>query len=143
MTGIANVQIDISVIPHDQQRYDSTGDWYWTQNILRVRVSKLSDPRWEFCLGLHEMIEAMLCHFMGISQEDVDAFDMPYESAHQRNCVCYPCGCPRQRLSDPGSDKHAPYAFQHKIADAAERVVAAVLGIHWASYDEEVSNPPR
>jgi len=140
------MRIDWRVVPHKTQRYDSSGDWYWTEDssgiVLNIRVSRLSDPRWEFLLGLHETVEAMLCHFAGVSQQEVDRFDMPLEAAHQAGATVYPCGCARRESSDPGSDKHAPYGFQHNIADAVERVVAAVLGIRWDDYDAEVDKPP-
>lgn len=141
------MRIDWRVIEHKDQRYESSGDWFWEQHgddrILHIRVSRLSHPHYEFCLGLHELVEAMLCHFAGIQQGTVDDFDMPYEAAYQRGALTLPCGCPRTVPSDPGGDKHSPYAFQHKIADAVERVVAAVLGIHWSTYDAEVDWPPR
>lgn len=139
------MRIDWQVIEHHHQRYESSGDWFWTDDgeTLNIRVSRLSRREWEFCLGLHETIEAMLCYFAGIDQKRVDTFDMPYEEAYQRKDEHFPCGCPYRAPSDPGSDPHAPYAFQHKIADACERVVAAVLGIHWPSYDAEVDQPPR
>ncbi len=139
------MNIDWQRIEHKDQRYPTTGDWYFSDdgNTLFIRVSRLSSPRYEFCLGLHELVEAMLCWFAGITQADVDRFDMPYEEAYQHKDPLYPCGCARIGPSDPGGDRHCPYAAQHRIADAVERVVAAFLGVRWADYDKEVDEPPQ
>lgn len=139
------MNIDWQVVSHSDQRYETSGDWFWSDGsqTLFVRVSHLSDVRYEFLLGLHETIEAFLCHWGGISQAQVDDFDMPYEAAHQRGDSAYPCGCPRKEYSDPGDDKHSPYYWPHRIADAAERVVAMALHVNWADYDAEVDKPPK
>lgn len=137
------MRVDWQTIPHKEQRYNTSGDWYWDGPVLNIRISQLSNAKYEFCLGLHELIEAMLCHFAGIEQSTVDGFDMPYEYAHAIGDATYPCGCAREPTSNPGGDRHAPYRKQHEIADAAERVVAYFLGIFWADYDAEVDRPPQ
>jgi hypothetical protein len=139
------MNIDWRVQPYSQMRYPTSGDWFFSDDgaTLHIRVSHLSDRRYEFLLGLHELIEAMLCHFAGVSQKMVDNFDIPYEEAYQRRDPILPCGCPRIEPSDPGNDHHAPYYWQHRIADAAERMVAITLGVTWDDYDREVDKPPQ
>jgi hypothetical protein len=140
------MKIDWRTIPTKEQRYCTSGDWFWTkdgaEDVLNIRLSPLSNPRHQFLLGLHECLEAMLCWFANIHPSMVDAFDMPYEAAYQAREETLPCGCPTPSMSDPGNDPHAPYGFQHKIADAVERVVAAVLRVDWRAYDKEVNLPP-
>jgi len=141
------IRIDWRTIPHKAQRYLTSGDWFWTYDddatqVLNIRVSELSHPFHEFCLGLHELVEAMLCRSALIGQKIVDDFDIPYEAAHAKGAPSYPCGCPRTEFSDPGGDRHAPYHSQHRVADVVERVVAMTLGIDWKLYDAEVDKPP-
>lgn len=139
------MRIDWKIIDHNKQRYLTSGDWFWTreegEHVLNVRISRMSDHRYELCLGVHEVVEAILCWHAAIAQEDVDAFDIGVEDAHAAGATHYPCGCARRELSDPGSDKHAPYHKQCMLANGIERVVAFALGIHWHSYDEQVDRP--
>jgi len=139
------MNVDWRVIPHSEQRYETSGDWQFPDDgeDLIVRVSRLGNSDHEFCEGLHEVVEAYLCKRMGITQQQVDNFDILYEEAHQRGDAVYPCGCPHQRLSDPGSDLHSPYLRAHLIAEAVEAIVARTLRVDWRQYDEEAEHPPR
>lgn len=143
-------EIDWKVLPHEEQRYETSGDWWWEGDTLHVRISRMSDWRYEFCCGLHEVVEAVLCRHMGISHETVDAFDMDYERVHQlywtapdllSHPEAYPCGCPIQRLSDPGSDVHSPYRIPHLIAEAVESIAVRALRVEWDAYDQQTENP--
>lgn len=137
------MKIDWRTVLHASQRYESSGDWQIAGDSIIVRVSHLGDEDMEFCEGLHEVIEAYLCKRNGVTQEMVDEFDFAFEAAHQRGDAAYPCGCPRQELSDPGSDIHSPYLRQHLIAEAAEAIVARALRVDWKVYDELSEKPPR
>lgn len=139
------IRIDWRVILHKHQRYETSADWFWSDDgtVLNIRVSRMSDPRYEFCLGLHELMEAMFCTFQGVPQELVDDFDMPFEAAHGAGAAVYPCGCSRTEYSDPGSDPHAPYQRQHLMALGLEYAAAAFLHIDRATYDAEVDSPPK
>ena len=136
------MRIDIRTIAHADQRYLTSGDWFWDENYtLHIRVSKMSNPRYEFCLAIHELVEAMLCYYAGVSQASVDNFDTPYEEAHARGDAHYPCGCPRQPLSMPGDDIHAPYRRQHQLADLFDYGLAAIMGLDRDDYDAQVDKP--
>lgn len=137
------MRIDWRTIRHDEQRYLTSGDWFWTGDVLNIRISHMSNPYHEFCLGLHELTEAMLCYFMDVPQSAADDFDIPYEAEHAAGKSHYHCGCPRKEFSDPGSDIHAPYHWQHRIADVVERTIAVVLRIDWEDYDREVDDPVK
>jgi len=139
------LRIDIRTIPHSDQRYLTSGDWFWSEDetVLNIRISHMRNSRHEFCLSLHELVEAMLCWFGGVPQSAADEFDMPYETDHAAGKARYHCGCPRKEFSDPGSDIHAPYHWQHRIADVVERTVAAILKIDWEAYDREVDDPTK
>jgi hypothetical protein len=128
------MKIIIETIPHDQQRYPTVGDWYWSVhgNELHIKVSELGDWRYEVCVAIHEAVEAVLCEHAGIKQAAVDEFDQKFEKERDDG---------RHALADePGDDKDAPYRKQHGIATGVERVLAAELGVDWNDYDHTIQN---
>lgn len=139
------MKINIETIPHEKQRYTTVGDWEWgvewdrppgtdmgpkelwkPVDALTIRVSKLSDWRLEFLIGVHELIEAMLCKQAGITTTQVDAFDKAFGD----------------RDEEPGDDSQAPYRKQHCIATGIERLLAAELGVDWKAYEQELFDLP-
>jgi hypothetical protein len=121
------MRIVIETIPHDQQRYDTVGDWQFIGDDLIIKVSRfypnISFSNYEFLIGIHELIEAILCKAYGIKEEEVDYFDMSHED--------HP---------DPGSLKDAPYYRQHLIATIIEKMLASELGINWDDYEEAIES---
>src|SRR5215475_13697821 len=104
--------IVIEVIPHSDQRYDTVGDWItdktitWLgRNDLLIRVSDTGSDNSNFLIALHEFVEAMLCAEYGITQQQVDDFDMG----------------PGKNMVEPGDSVDAPYHEEHKIAEVVER----------------------
>lgn len=130
------MKIVIEVIPHSEQRYPTVGDWQWERpidkesffqstkdNTLTIKVSDLFDPREQLLVGIHELIEAMLCTFRGIDQETVDKFDKNYILE-----------------GEPGDDLECPYHEQHTFATAIERQLAEALWITWSSYQRNINS---
>jgi len=114
------LQVRLRVIPEKQQRYDTSGDWLWTDGTLEIRVSREvadQDPRYAMLLFVHELIEALLCRSVGITAAQVDSFDMSHAQE-----------------DEPGDDPTAPYHHQHRAAEAAERALADKLGVNWKEY---------
>lgn len=126
------MNVNIKIIPHDQQRYPTVGDWWLDQNgDLQIRVSKLSDPRREHLIAFHEYAEFLMCQEAGITAKMVDDFDTKYEAdRHPDN------------EDEPGDDPSAPYVKQHCIATGFERMLAGELGVCWKEYEEELSALP-
>jgi hypothetical protein len=136
-------------IPHEQQRYPTTGDWRFmryrdmshpelSSDSLYVHVSKMPDERYEQLVAVHEIIEALLCKQAGISEESVSEYDNAYEAARESDSVRHQqasCGCIPTEISEPGDDIHAPYYRQHQIATGIERILAAELGVDWNAYE--------
>jgi len=126
------VKINIEIIPHDQHRYPTVGDWWFEEDgTLQVRASEMSDPKYSWCVILHELIEVLLCHLKGISTKEVDDFDKAYEAKRGEDDV-----------SEPGDDLRAPYHEEHVIASIAERAIAFSLGIDWNQYNDEIEALP-
>ena len=105
------------------------GDWQLKPDGLHIFVSRMSDQRYEFLVGMHEAIEAYLCKQAGISQAAVDRFDQAYERRRKAG-----------NDSEPGDDPKAPYHKEHMFASKVERMLANELGVRWNAYDREVSS---
>jgi len=116
--------IKITVIPHELQRYATVGDWQITGDTLHIDVSDLGDYRMNFMVGIHEAVEALLCHASGITQARVDAFDIAFEKNRPLLCI-----------DEPGDDDRAPYFKQHQLATSVERMLGAEMGVSWNEYD--------
>jgi hypothetical protein len=123
------MNIHIKIIDHKSQRYNTCGDWWYdSNNDLQIRVSRMSDGRYEQLVALHEQIEAELCDEAGIDEDKVTEFDKQYEADRRPGDV-----------SEPGDSKSAPYYKQHQIATAIEKLLAVELGVNWQDYEREVN----
>lgn len=123
--------IDIQFIPHDEQRYNTVGDWWYDDatadfpcGTARIRISKLTSGRMMAALALHELVEMWLCQFFNVDQMLVDAFDRDFMLLHPNDDA------------EPGDDPEAPYHIQHGFATAVERMFIAACGINWKEYDD-------
>lgn len=121
-------EIVINIIPHKEHRYIGTcGDWFRDENkTLVVNVSDMGDKRYAMCVAIHEIVEALLCEHDGVKEEDVTRFDMEFEAS-------------RTNDDEPGDNQKSPYARQHCIATAVERLLCAELGLAWNDYDGAVN----
>ena len=149
----------IETIPHNLQRYDTVGDYFYGTGAeagqLEMKVSDMGDWRFGMACAVHELVEASLLVVDRVSEGDVSAFDEAYEAARQETLKYrgkhapiggdvqayrdrYECQCVIDDASEPGEDRHAPYRKQHAVADAIERTFAAALGIVWKDYEEKV-----
>jgi hypothetical protein len=121
--------ISIQSVLHRDHRYDTCGDWYRDgmipgEGVLRIRVSFLQDWRSELCVAVHELIEAALCAHDGVSQQQVDDFDMDLSN---------------KNLKEPGASTQAPYHQQHSFAEGVERLLVDRLGLKWAEYESTIA----
>jgi hypothetical protein len=121
--------ISIRVIPHSAQRYETVGDYFQEGNTLVIAVSKMSDWRYEMLVAIHELVEVVLCRYARIKNKDIDQFDINFEMHRLLG-----------NNDEPGDDPSASYHKQHCIATGVERIMAAVLGVKWKEYENEVNS---
>ncbi|TAK81885.1 MAG: hypothetical protein EPO09_21785 [Aquabacterium sp.] len=106
--------------PYNQDK--EGGDWIIDGDTITVRSIGEDFENWQqpetFLYALHELIECMLCRKAGISQEQVDRFDVAHEYM-------------QDHLPDaqPGDHPASPYRLQHRRACLIEFLVADMLGI--------------
>lgn len=121
------MDINIKVIPESEMRPEVNGaDWFWDEKgNLQVRVSPMSDWRYETLLAIHEAVEAIMCKHNGVTQKSVDEFDLEYDKTHTFDV-------------DAGDEPTAPYVREHCLATAIERVLCSELDVCWKTYDDEL-----
>lgn len=145
------MKIIIETIPHSEQRYPTVGDWYYTEEpkfienndgtgtreptgieqVLHIKVSKMENWRYEALVAIHELAEVLMCKFAGVTQEQVDMYDMEFEKNRKPGDV-----------SEPGDYVAAPYFKQHGVASGIERIIGAELGVDWNNYADAVEALP-
>lgn len=146
-----SMKILIETIRHEDQRYDTCGDWTVSPTgNWHISVSSLHNWRREVLIAIHELIEMALCRHKGISTKDVDDFDVDYQRKLQHLAECNDGTACRDAnheqlrketsAEEPGDSKLAPYYKQHQIATGIERLLAAELEVNWLEYEDQVSN---
>lgn len=116
------MKIVIESIPTSQQRYDTWGDWWYDPDgTLQLRVSAddtaMPTEDHQFLVALHELVEARLCQARGITQQQVDDYDMGMEARFKENG------------EEPGDQPDAPYRREHRFAMLIEHLMAHELGL--------------
>lgn len=118
------MKINIRTIEHKDQRYPTSGDWQFKNpGELTIDVSQLKDDRYSILVAFHELVEALLCDFTGVSSEVVDKWDIEHPE-----------------LDEPGDSEEAPYYQQHKIALMFEQNLAQYLVVDWDEYEKALSD---
>lgn len=121
--------IRIRVIPHQDQRYNTVGDYQTdADGNIEVRISDLGDERKEIAIGVHEAFEAVLCRYAGITDKMIDDFDLAFDAARAPGDA-----------SEPGDDPNAPYYHQHQLAMRIERMACEELGLDWDEHEARIA----
>lgn len=117
-------EISITTIPHVLQRYNTVGDWKYdpVRCKLDIKVSQFHNWKYEALIGIHELVEVVLCQAMGVSEEQVDTWDLSHLDD-----------------DDPGSLEGCPYKLQHTVASILERTLAGFLLVDWDDYESEIN----
>lgn len=123
------MKVMIKVIPNEQQRYPTVGDWQWEGDNLLITVSDMDDWRYNMLVAFHELAEVLICKHRGIDQATVDTFDIQFEKLRKHD-----------NMDEPGDDPNAPYYKEHQFATCVERLLALELGVNWQKYDDTVNN---
>lgn len=122
--------IAVRVIPHAEQRYPTVGDyWQEADGTWQIRISRMSDPRYEMLVLIHELHELRWALDHGVTMEEIDDFDIAFEKARAAGDE-----------DEPGDDPRCPVYEGHQQATAVERVAAALMGVDWNTYAEAVES---
>jgi hypothetical protein len=113
--------IQIETKPPKEMRYRTVGDWFFTAQGLTIQVADTGNWKYNILVAIHELIEVILCRDAGVTEKQVDKFDL----AHQDD-------------EDPGTHPKAPYGVQHLTAMGVEMILAACMGVKWRAYEESL-----
>lgn len=127
------MKIKIETIPHENQRYDTVGDWTISEDgEIAIFVSDMGNPDFEFLVALHELVEVKLCQKRGITQKQVDDFDIAYEKKREKSLTV--------DTSEPGDNALAPYRREHCAASGVERILASEMDVCWSDYETAINS---
>lgn len=116
------LEFELRTIDYQLMRYKTCGDYWNTDDgVVHFRVARLGNWRYEALVAVHEISEFLLVRAAGIRIEDIDAWDMAHLDS-----------------AEPGAEKDAPYHAQHLAAEGIERIIAALLGVNWRSYEDAI-----
>ena len=120
------MRVAIATIPHKTQDYPTVGNWQFDeQGRLTILVSETEDDRYNALIALHEFVEAVLCRYHGVNQDQVTAFDVAFEGLRGEGDT-----------AEPGDDDSAPYFKEHQFATKIEKLMAKQLDVPWKEYDK-------
>lgn len=131
------LNIEMKTIKQSEHRYETLGD-YWddVDGKTHIRCTALKSTDSEFLVCLHEFIEQYLLKKRGISELDVQDFDIAFEKERAEGKW--------DEYAEPGDDPRAPYRTEHFIAEAVERIVASFIGVDWRQHCEfQQYEPPQ
>jgi hypothetical protein len=127
------MRILIETVPHERNRNNQVGDYrYMEDGTLYITVSNMGDEKMEWLVALHEMIEEMLAKSDGITEEQINDYDIYYEKKREMGLV--------DENSEDGFASDCIYKKYHTIATGCEMILAAQLGVDWLNYDEKVNS---
>lgn len=127
------MKIIIETVPHSQNRNNQCGDYrYMPDGSLYVTVSSLNDPKMEWLIAMHEVIEEFLAKNDGISEEQINDYDIYYEKRREMGLVA--------EDSENGFAPDCIYKKYHTIATGIEMMLAAQLGVDWLQYNDKINS---
>ena len=106
-------RIVIEFIPEAEMRIPGLGDWQWKDDVLHICASIDDGEDAAFLVAIHEATEAWLCRKEGVSELEVDAFDMAFTGD-----------------TEPGDSEGCPYRTQHRRACLVEFTAATAMGLY-------------
>jgi len=118
----------IEKINHSKQRYETPGDYSTDDNNhTSILVSEMGRPDSEFAIAIHELVESYLCRRDGVSDAEIDDFDVNFSKRSDAS-----------KYDEPGDCPDAPYHSQHKIALEIEKTFIKEIGDEWSRHNDHV-----
>jgi hypothetical protein len=128
------LRINIRTKPIWKMRYQDVGDYYWItspvkeENTLKIVVTEMENPDYEFLVALHELIESYLVLRKGITIEEIDEYDKRFEQEQKEG--------KRPKNAEAGEQKDCPYRKEHIFAKKIEKMVAKYLKVNFKEYEK-------
>lgn len=107
-------KIEIEIIPLNEQRYDSLGDYYFKKGILHFKITDTGNPFYNKLILIHELVEQTLTEAKGVKESTILRHDLEFEKLVKDGKI--PDG-------EPGEHKNSPYRAEHLLAEVVERLM--------------------
>lgn len=114
-------KINIEIIPHNKQRYNTAGDYFLdNRGIWQFRISEMKNIYYEMFVLIHELWEWLRVVIVkGIPEPIIAQFDKDH--------IEHP---------DPGTLKNAPYHKEHMESTSIEKFLIKKVKLNWKTYDK-------
>jgi hypothetical protein len=112
----------------DVMRYPTAGDYYEENGSLVIEVYNQENEDKTFLVALHELVEQYLTKKRGITNEQIDEFDLGYENNRSED----------DDTSEPGDHPDCPYRKEHRFAMIIEQMMAHEIGVDWQDHDKNI-----
>lgn len=123
-----DLTIHFKVVTHSNQRYNTVGDVIENHDgSITIVMSDLGDLRRTYAVGIHELVEQVLCARDGVTNKEIDEFDLAFEKMQNPNDI-----------QEPGDHPDSPYHAQHQVASAVERSFVEACGLNWNEHDDAI-----
>src|ERR1041385_4740558 len=124
------MKIIIETKPKEAMRYDTCGDWTFDGENIHIDVEEQGCWQHNVLIGIHELVEAVLCKQAGISEESVTEFDIQFEKDRALGI--------HDEHDEPGDSIDAPYMEQHQFATEVEKNLCIAMLVPWEEYNNVV-----
>ena len=127
-------EIHIKFIDGVQQRYPTCGDYFTSNGIDTITITKQDTPEKNLLIAIHEFVEWALITKRGIKESDIDAFDIEWNKKAEASNDWFKDDI----APEPGWEPECPYGKEHATAEIIERILAQALDINWIDYDKNL-----
>ena len=120
----------ISVIPHEQQEYETCGNYKYVKelNTNIFTISDTGNDDYNFLIKIHEIIEEHLTRRVGIEEKDILEFDLLFEKEREEGL--------HSDTDECGDDDRAIYKKQHQFATKIEQMLCDEMNLFWGDYEK-------
>lgn len=136
------MNIDIKSIPFKDMPYPSL-DGYWDNpdGSVSFRTCSEMSEQGQFLVLIHAMTEYFMCKFKGISEPDIQAWDLKIEELIKQGKLSIDEDPGYSIIIDPtGAPIQSPYRDQHHLSTAIEALLLPFVGITEAEYYDEMES---
>ena len=116
---IHKTKMNITLKTAKTMRYETVGDYYLIKDRRIIDIAEMPE-NYAKLVAFHELVEMWLCENAGITDKQIDEYDLAHPG-------------------EPGENADCPYRQQHSIASAFEKALASALGINWIEYETHLN----
>lgn len=121
--------IVIKTIPIEEQRYNTAGDYWETDDQIHFRITKQENEMSEVAILLHEVTEFFLTRKRGLTEPEITEYDLLWENRFNHGI---------NKADEPGMEGDCPYKDEHETSLMIEKIFCWAAGVDWKKHDEQI-----